>query len=131
MTANFNLNSSDSRELDQMQLRLGDGETEPALGTRYPIQTSSFSSLSASVPNIPGLTGAGAPAAFSSLLSSWQQRAQRSAGGVPGPGPDPEGHPKVMRNDDVALTIEMKIDALSGTPSTAIPSSTIAPIPGW
>ena len=48
-TFNLSLNSSDSRELDQIQLRLEDGEKgEIKLGEKYPIQTSSFSSLSGS-----------------------------------------------------------------------------------
>jgi tetratricopeptide (TPR) repeat protein len=117
VSANLNLNSSDSRELDQMQLRLGDGEKSiMRSGTRYPIQTSSFSGLSGSVPNIPGLTGAGASGALSSLLS-------QLAGSVPNVpqveyqdlGLTLSATPKVMRNNDVALTIEMKIDALSGS----------------
>ncbi len=53
--ANLNLNSSDSRELDQIQLRLGDGEAGTLKeGERYPIQTSSFSSLSAAFPTFRG-----------------------------------------------------------------------------
>jgi tetratricopeptide (TPR) repeat protein len=117
VTANLNLNSSDSRELDQMQLRLGDGEKSTMrLGTRYPIQTSSFSSLSGSVPNIPGLTGAGSSSSLSSLLS-------QLGGSVPNVpqveyqdlGLTLSATPKVMRNNDVALTIEMKINALAGT----------------
>jgi type II secretory pathway component GspD/PulD (secretin) len=86
------------------------------LGTRYPIQTSSFSSLSASLPNIPGLTGAGSSSSLSSLLS-------QLGGSVPNVpqvqyedlGLTLTATPKVMRNNDVALTIEMKIDALAGT----------------
>ncbi len=117
VTANLNLNSSDSRELDQMQLRLGDGEKATMRsGTRYPIQTSSFSSLGASVPTIPGLTGAGNSSSLTSLLSQY-------GGGVSNfpqvqyedLGLTLSATPKVMRNDDVALTIEMKIDALAGT----------------
>jgi len=117
VTANLNLNSSDSRELDRMQLRLGDGEAGTVRsGTRYPIQTSSFSSLSGSVPNIPGLTGAGSSSSLSSLLAS-------VGGGVPNVpqveyqdlGLTLKATPKVMRNSDVALTIDMKLDALSGT----------------
>jgi type II secretory pathway component GspD/PulD (secretin) len=117
VTANLNLNSSDSRELDQMQLRLGDGEKATMRsGTRYPIQTSSFSGLSGNVPNIPGLTGAGASGALSSLLS-------QLGGSVPNVpqveyqdlGLTLSATPKVMRNNDVALTIEMKIDALAGS----------------
>ena len=53
LSANFNLNSSESRELDQIEVRLGDGE-EASLksGTRYPIQTASYSSLGAGLPSI-------------------------------------------------------------------------------
>jgi type II secretory pathway component GspD/PulD (secretin) len=116
VTANLNLNSSDSRQLDEMQLRLGDGEKATMRsGTRYPIQTSSYSGLSASLPSIPGLTGAGASGSLNSLLSQY-------AGSIPNVpqveyqdlGLTLSATPKVMRNDDVALTIEMKIDALSG-----------------
>ena len=116
-TGNLNLNSSDSRELDDMQLRLGDGEAATLrTGTRYPIQTSSFSSLSGSVPNIPGLTGAGTSGGLSSLLASY-------GSGVPNVpkveyqdlGLTLKATPKVMRNNEVALTIDMKINALSGS----------------
>ena len=117
VTANLNLNSSDSRELDQMQLRLGDGEKATMRsGTRYPIQTSSFSSLGSSIPSIPGINGAGSSSSLTSLLSQY-------GGSVPNIpqveyqdlGLTLSATPKVMRNDDVALTIEMKIDALAGT----------------
>jgi len=117
VTANLNLNSSDSRELDQIQLRLGDGEAATLrTGTRYPIQTSSFSSLSASVPNIPGLTGAGASGSLSSLLSSLGN----SVPNVPQVeyqdlGLTFKATPKVMRDNLVALTIDMKIDSLAGS----------------
>ena len=113
----LNLNSSDSRELDQIQLRLGDGEPGTLKeGERYPIQTSSFSSLSGSVPSIPGLTGAGASGSLSSLLSSLE-------GGVPSVpqveyqdlGLTLKTTANVMRNHDVALNIEMQITALSGS----------------
>jgi Flp pilus assembly secretin CpaC len=116
-TANLNLNSSDSKELDQMQLRLGDGEAATIKsGTKYPIQTSSFSSLGASVPTIPGLTGAGTSGGLSSLLASYAN----SVPNVPQVQYEDLGlilkaTPKVMRNGEVALTIDMKIDALAGT----------------
>jgi type II secretory pathway component GspD/PulD (secretin) len=100
-----------------MQLRLGDGEKATMRsGTRYPIQTSSFSSLSGSIPSIPGLTGAGSSSSLSSLLSSLTS----SVPNVPQVQYEDLGltlsaTPKVMRNDDVALTIEMKIDSLAGS----------------
>jgi tetratricopeptide (TPR) repeat protein len=114
-TLNLSINSSDSRELDQLQLRLGDGEAGTLrMGTRYPIQTSSFSSLSPSGVNIPGLTGAGSSSALTALLSS-----QAAVPPVPQVeyqdlGMTLKATPKVMRSGDVALTIEMKIDALAG-----------------
>jgi len=117
LTANFALNSSDSKELDHMQLRLEDGQAATIKsGTRYPIQTSSFSSLSPNLPNIPGLTGAGSSSTLSSLLGSLGS----SVPNVPQVqyqdlGLTLKATPSVMRNDDVALNIDMKIDALSGT----------------
>lgn len=116
-SANFSLNSSDSRELDDMQLRLGDGETGTLKeGERYPIQTSSFSSLSASIPNIPGLNSAGASGSLSSILSQLE-------GSVPNVpqvqyqdlGLTLKATANVMRSDQVALTIDLSITALSGS----------------
>ena len=70
-TANLNLNSSDSRELDQFQMRLGDGEDGTLKsGSRYPIETSSFSSVGGGNLNIPGLNSAGNSGSLSSLLGS-------------------------------------------------------------
>lgn len=116
-TFNLSLNTSDSRELDQVQLRLEDGEKgEIKLGEKYPIQTSSFSSLSGSVPNIPGLTGAGTSSSLSSLLSSLSSTVPN----IPMVQYQDLGltltvTPKALRNGDVALNLEMKLDALAGT----------------
>jgi Flp pilus assembly secretin CpaC len=116
-TFNLSLNSSDSRELDQIQLRLEDGEKgEIKLGEKYPIQTSSFSSLSGSVPNIPGLTGAGTSSSLSSLLSSLTSTVPN----IPmvqyqDLGLTLTATPKALRNGDVALTLEMKLNGLAGT----------------
>ena len=116
LSANLNLNSSDSRELDLIQLRLGDGEDATLRsGTRYPIQTSSFSSLSGSLPSIPGLTGAGASPSLTALLASY-------GGSVPNIpqveyqdlGLTLKATPKILRNNDIALKIDLKISALSG-----------------
>ncbi len=122
-TVNFNLNSSDTRALDQIQLRLGDGETGTLrTGMRYPIMTSSYSSLAGSSINIPGLTTAGVSSALSSLLSS--------VGGAGLTVPQVEyqdlgltlkATANVIRNGDVALTLDMKIDALAGGSLNGIP----------
>ena len=116
-TANLTLNSSDSRQLDQVLLRLGDGEEGTVRsGTKYPIQTSSYSNLSSSTSSIAGLTGAGSSSSLSSLVASY------SSGYSTVPqveyqdlGLTLKATPKVMRNNGVALSLEMKIDGLSGT----------------
>jgi len=122
-TLNLNLNSSESRELDQVQLRLGDGEEgKLRLGERYPIQTSSFSSISPSSVNIPGLNTAGASGALSSLLSGL-------TGGVSNIpmveyqdlGLTFKATPKVLRTGDIALTLDMKVDALAGSSINDVP----------
>ncbi len=122
-TVNLSLNSSDSRELDQIQLRLGDGEAGTLrTGMRYPITTSSFSNLSANTVNIPGLNTAGASSQLSSLLSSLSGSALQ----VPQVeyqdlGLTLKATPKVLRNGDVALTFDMKVDALAGQSLNGVP----------
>jgi general secretion pathway protein D len=114
---NLNLNSSDSRELDALQLHLGDGEAGTVRsGTRYPIQTSSFSGLGSSLPSIPGLTGVGNSSSLAGLLSSLSS----SVPNIPQVeyqdlGLTLKATPKVIRNNDVALTIDLKLTALNGT----------------
>ena len=116
-TLNLNLNTSDSRELDDIQLRLENGQKGTLKeGSRYPIQTSSFSSLSPNIGNIPGLTGAGSSSSLGSLLSSLTSTVPN----VPmvqyeDLGLTLNATPNVLRNNDVALTVDMKLDALTGT----------------
>jgi len=128
MTANISLNSSDSKELDHLLLRLSDGvgESDDAQatvrsGTRYPIQTGSYST-GASLPNIPGLTGAGSSGSLSGLLG------QLGTSGVNIPqfqyqdlGMTLKARTRVLRNNDVALTLDLKIVALGGSTSDGNP----------
>lgn len=115
-TFNLNLNTSDSRELDDIQLRLEDGQQGTFKeGERYPIQTSSYSSLSPSIPNLAGLNGAGSSSSLTSLLSSLST----SVPNIPmvqyqDLGLTLNATPKVLRNDAVALSLDMKLDSLSG-----------------
>jgi general secretion pathway protein D len=117
ITYNLNLNTSDSRELDDVQLHLGDDEAGTIKeGERYPIQTSSYSSLSPNLPNIPGLTGAGSSSGLSSLLGSLTS----SVPNIPmvqyqDLGLTLKATPKVMRSNTVALTLDLKLDSLSGS----------------
>jgi general secretion pathway protein D len=122
-TANFALNSSDSRELDDVELRLGDGQDGALkLGTRYPIETSSYSSLSGSTPNIPGLNLPGSSSNLSSLLSNL-------SGNIPNIpqvqyqdlGLNLKVHPRVMRNGSVALNMDLTLDSLAGQAINGLP----------
>jgi len=117
VTTNLNLNSSDSRALDQIQLRLGDGEEATLrMGERYPIQTSSYSpSISTAGVNIPGLTGAGTSSSLSSLLSSYNAIPPVPQVEYQDLGLTLKTTPKVLRSDEIALTVDLKIDALSGS----------------
>jgi Flp pilus assembly secretin CpaC len=116
-TMNLALNTSDSRELDNIQLRLGDGEDGTIKeGERYPIQTASYSSLSSGLGSIAGLTGAGSSSSLTSLLAS----AVNSVPNIPmvqyqDLGLTLKANPKVMRDGTVALTLDMKLDSLSGS----------------
>lgn len=115
-TFHFNLNSSESRAIDNIEMRLGDGEAGTLKeGTKYPIQTASYGNLGSSLPSIPGLTGAGASGNLSSLLS----QLGGAAATVPmiqyqDLGLTLKVTPNVLRNGDVALTVDLTIDALSG-----------------
>lgn len=122
-TANFALNSSDSRELDDVELRLGDDQDGTLkLGTRYPIETSSYSSLSPTLPNIPGLNSPGSSSGLGSLLS-------QLTGSIPtipqveyqDIGLTLKVHPRVMRSGSVALTLDLKLDSLAGQSVNGIP----------
>jgi general secretion pathway protein D len=115
-TANFSLNSSESRALDQLQLRLGDGEEGTLrLGERYPIQTSSYSSLTTSSSSIAGLTASGTSSSLSSLASSLTSTDTVPQVEYQDLGLTLKATPGVTRNNEVALSIDMKITALSGS----------------
>lgn len=123
VTMNLSLNSSDSRELDQIQLRLGDGEKGTIKdGMRYPIMTSNYSNLGTSGLNIPGLTTAGNSSSLSSLLSSLSSTATN----IPQVqyqdlGLTLEATPRVIRSGEVALNLDLKITALAGSAINGVP----------
>lgn len=117
VTLNLSLNSSDSRELDQVLLRLQDGEKGTLkLGESYPIQTSVYSNPMAGSSALAGLNIPGTSSNLSSLFSSLSSASLT----IPMVQYQDIGltlsiTPRALRNDDVALTIEMKLDALAGT----------------
>ncbi len=122
-TFNLALNSSESRELDDVQMHLGDGEEGTIKsGSRYPIESSQFSNLGTSGISIPGLTTAGASGSLSSLLSQLNTGAQT----IPQVeyqdlGLTFKATPRVVRNGEVALTMDLKITALGGSSLNGLP----------
>jgi len=116
-TMNLNLNSSDSRQLDRILLRVADGEAGTLrLGSRYPIQTSTYSSATNSSA-IAGLTTSGTSSTLSSLLTSLTSSTSSLTPQIEYQdlGFTLKATPNVMRNGRVALNMNLKIDALSGT----------------
>ena len=121
ITGNLSLNAADTRSLDQVQLRLDDNaEGTIKSGTRYPIITSSYSSIASTSVSIPGITSAG----LSSVLSGLGISANSLSTSQPIPqvqyqdlGLTLKVTPRIERNDDVVLKLDLKIEALQGVES--------------
>lgn len=98
-SVNMQLNSSDVRAVDQLQLRVLDHEESTIkTGERYPIETSSYSSLGATTNlNIPGLSTAGLSSTLSSLGISASQLAASSQISIP-----------QVQYEDIGLTLKVK-----------------------
>ena len=73
-TANLALNSSDTRVLDQVQLRVDQEDATIRSGTRYPIVTSTYSSGSTGTSlSIPAFLEAGLSSALQSIEFNQQR----------------------------------------------------------
>jgi general secretion pathway protein D len=125
LNGDLSFNAADTRSLDQVQIRLDDNaEGTIRSGTRYPITTSSYSSIASSSVNIPGITTPG----LSSILSGLGLSAS-SLSSIP---PIPQVQyqdlgltfkvtPRIERNDDVVLKLDLKIQALQGAALNGLP----------
>lgn len=125
ITGNLSLNAADTRSLDRVQLRLDDNaEGTIRSGTRYPIITSSYSSIASTGVNIPGITTAG----LSSVLTGLGISATSLSSAQPIPqvqyqdlGLTLKVTPRIDRNDDVVLKLDLKIQALQGASLNSLP----------
>lgn len=130
VTANVNpsfhlaLNSSDTRALDDIQLRVGDHQSATfRVGSRYPITTSTFSfQSSAATSALNGVTVNGVPA--SQLLN--QILGNASSTTIPqiqyeDLGITLKATPIVQKTNNVTMHIDLKIEALTGTALNNIP----------
>ncbi|HWB32627.1 MAG TPA: hypothetical protein VG714_05595 [Acidobacteriaceae bacterium] len=123
VTINLGLNSSTTRTLDDIQLRVGDGQ--PAKfreGTRYPITTATYTT---------GLTGAASQLGnatingvnVSSLLSQYSAAAGASIPQVSYEdlGVTLEAKPSIQKSGRISLDLKLKIEALAGSSLNGIP----------
>ncbi len=119
-SANSMLNVSDTRILDQVQLRLLDQEEGTVrVGERYPIVTSSYSNLATSSTGIAGISTAGLSSTLSSLgvsLASLQASASASVPQVQYQDLGLILHTtsRVQQTSDVSLKIDLQLSSLNG-----------------
>jgi len=127
-TANMQLNSSDVRAIDQMQLRVLDREESTIkAGERYPIETSSYSSLGATTGlNIPGLSTAGLSSTLSSLGISASQLAAASTATIPQVQYQDIGltltvTPNIEGTNRVSMKFKLTLSSLQGSSLNSLP----------
>jgi general secretion pathway protein D len=127
ITGNLALNSSDSRALDQMTIRLLDQEESTIKsGTRYPIITSTYSSLAGAGVNIPGLSTPGLSSTLAGLGISASALSSSNSQVIPQVQYEDLGltlkvKPYIQKDRDVALNLDLQISSLSGTVLNSIP----------
>lgn len=128
LTANLALNSSESRALDNITMRLQDQqESTIKAGERYPIITSSYSSFGTTgLGAIAGLNTSGISSTLQSLGISAQQLASTASQIIPQVQYQDLGltlkiKPYIEKDKDITLNLDLKIDALQGTSLNGIP----------
>jgi len=122
-TLNTALNSSNTRQLDQVQLRVGNKETATfRFGSRYPIITASYSSI--------GPTAASLGAAGANIMQLLQQNglsgSLASQPTIPNVqyedlGLTVKATPMIQKNSDVSMKLELKLTALAGGSLNSVP----------
>ena len=120
----LSLNSSDTKALDDVQIRVGDRQTTTfRAGSRYPITTSTYTSGSAA--NASSLAGISINGVSASTLLN-QYLGSTSTVTIPqiqyeDLGLTLKATPNVQRSDRVTMHLDMKIEALTGAALDNIP----------
>lgn len=123
-TLNLALNSSESRAIDQLQLRLQDQESGSVLaGMHYPIIQSSYSNLTGTGTNIPGLNSAGLNSQLAALGLNTSTANEQPIPQVQYQdlGLQMKATPYIHRDQSITLKLDLKIDALAGSSLNDIP----------
>ena len=124
---NMQLNSSDVRALDQMQVRVLDREESTIkAGERYPIETSSYSSLGAAPLNIPGLSTAGLSSTLSGLGITPAQLEAAATATIPQVQYQDIGltlkvTPNIEGTNRVSLKFDLTLSSLGGSSLNGLP----------
>lgn len=125
VTANFTLNSSEARVLDQVDLRLANKEEGTIRsGVRYPIVTSSYTNIANPEAAIPGLNTAGLSSSLAGLGLNLNSLAASQA--IPQVqyqdlGLSLKATPTIQRTGNIALKLEFKLTALTGNSLNGLP----------
>jgi Flp pilus assembly secretin CpaC len=120
-TFNLALNSSDTRALDDIQVRVADRQTATfRLGERYPITTSTYSS--GTTGNTSALAGVSINGvSVSSLLNSSVSSLTIPQIQYEDIGLTLKATPSVQRSGAISMHLDLKIEALSGASLSNIP----------
>jgi hypothetical protein len=121
---NLALNTSDSRAIDRLQLRLQDQEAGDILaGMHYPIIQSSYSNLTGTGVNIPGLNTAGLSSQLAALGLSTSSLNQQTIPQIQYQdlGLQMKATPFIHRDQSISLKLDLKVQALGGTSINDIP----------
>jgi general secretion pathway protein D len=128
INGNLALNSSDSRVIDHVTMRLQDKEESTIkAGERYPIITSSYSNFGASgLGSIAGLNSAGLSSTLSSLGITASELESSVSQTIPQVQYQDLGltlkiKPFIQKDQDITLNLDLKIDSLQGTSLNDIP----------
>jgi general secretion pathway protein D len=126
-SANLLLNSSDVHSVDQMQIRVEDnGEGIIKVGEKYPIETSSYSSLSGTGVNIPGLSTAGISSTLQNLGVNLQSLQAAASEAIPQVqyqdiGLTLDVTPRIENAKSISLKFDLKLTALAGSSINSLP----------
>ncbi|HEX3662014.1 MAG TPA: hypothetical protein VHU89_11315 [Acidobacteriaceae bacterium] len=124
---NMQLNSSDVRALDQLQLRVLNGEDATIkTGERYPIETSNYSSLSPSSLSIPGISTSGLSSTLQNLGVNLSQLQSAASEAIPQVDYQDIGltlkvTPRMQDAKHVSLKLNLQLSSLAGSTLNGLP----------
>lgn len=119
-TTNLALNASDVHQLNKLDLRVGNNEPATLkVGTRYPIITSSYSNVAATTnPAQSTVLGSLLGTAGSSNVTNY---AATPAVQYQDIGATIKATPRILKNNDINLALELTMTALNGASLNGIP----------